>query len=349
MTGSVTVVVVNWNGGDLLAACLDSLVTDVTDVAASRESSERAVEIVVVDNGSTDGSQRAAADHRGVRLVQLPDNRGFGAGVNAGIAASDGDYVVLVNNDAVVRPGFLEALVRPLDLDPHVGAVTGLVLLAGTFATGSAPGTRTFRGRGPLTWHRLPDGTPGHRLVNSRGNTVSRSGNGADVGWLDPVDELTEDVTAPTTEVFGFNGGNAALRRTALEAVGTFDESLFMYYEDTDLSWRLRRGGWTVVHAPGAQTDHLHSASSGADSSFFAVHNARNRLVVALVHGPWSMVARAYARTVVRLVRGPGRRSTATALAQALGRLPADVRRRRAATRQATVAPSALAHLVQHD
>ncbi|MEP7762945.1 glycosyltransferase family 2 protein [Sanguibacter sp. 25GB23B1] len=348
MTPSITVVVVNWNGGPLLATCLKSVVDESHRCA---ETTGRDVEIVVVDNGSRDGSQDVTGTYPGVRLVQLPDNRGFGAGVNVGIARSTGDYVVLVNNDAVVFPGFLDALARPLDLDDQVGAVTGLVLLAGAFAPGPGDGTRTFRGRGPTVWHRLPAGAKGRRLVNSRGNTVSRSGNGADVGWLEPIDNdpLVPAEGSTTTQVFGFNGGNAALRRTALVSVGGFDESLFMYYEDTDLSWRLRHRGWDVLHAPGAVTDHQHSASSGADSTFFAVHNARNRLVVALVHGPWTMVLRAYGRTLVRLARGPRRGPTATALAQALRRVPTDVRRRRDLARHATVPIESITPLLEDD
>src|SRR5690606_30035179 len=94
---------------------------------------------------------------------------------------------------------------------------------------------------------------------------------------------------------------------TALDDVGLFDESLFLYYEDTELSWRLRRRGWTVRHVPDAVTVHDHAASSGTGSAFFLDHNERNRLLVALIHAPWGVVLRALTRAAGRAVLSPDR------------------------------------------
>jgi GT2 family glycosyltransferase len=128
-----------------------------------------------------------------------------------------------------------------------------------------------------------------------------------------------------------------ALRRRALDEVGVFDTTLFMYYEDTELSWRLRRAGWRIEHAPDARTRHEHAASSGTSTDFFQVHNLRNRLVVAVAQAPWSVVVRALLRTLWRLVRGPRRGRTARVLLQAARMTPSALATRRRTDRTATV------------
>jgi GT2 family glycosyltransferase len=301
------------------------------------------VEIVVVDNASTDGSVEAAErSFPHVRVVRLPTNGGFAAGANAGIRTSTGEFVVLVNNDARVAPGYLRAVVAPLT-DPDgadVAAVTGRVLLDARYEPVPAgEGQPTdLVGLDGRRWRRSPGGA---RLVNSTGNEVTRSGNGRDRDWLHPAvggpGADVADGAVGAVEVFGFNGGSVALRRRALDEVGLLETRLFMYYEDTEMSWRLRRAGWRVLHAPGAVTEHRHAASSGTASAFFQVHNTRNRLVVALAHAPWRVVLAALVRTVGRLVTGPHRARTARALAQALRLVPVAVGIRRATDRSAVV------------
>lgn len=341
MTGpSTAVVVVNWNGAAVLGPCLASL----------RGAVAAGTEVVVVDNASTDGSPDLVADVLpGARLVRRDRNDGFAAGVNAGVAATSAEVLLLLNNDAVADPGWVAAMVAPFQADgaEDVGAVTGRVLLADHLAPappGAAPAA-ALRDHAGAAWVRVPADAPGaRRLVNSTGNEVTRSGNGRDRGWLTPAGG-----PAGAADVFGFNGGSAALRRAALADVGGLDESLFMYYEDTDASWRLRRRGWRVVHAPDAVTEHRHAASSGTASEFFAVHNVRNRLVVALRHAPWPVVARAYARTVVRAALGPHRRWWLRGLGGAVRRVPSDVRIRRAVDRGARVPRRDVAALLVAD
>ena len=110
-----------------------------------------------------------------------------------------------------------------------------------------------------------------------------------------------------------------------------------MYYEDTELSWRLRRRGWVVEHVPAAVTVHDHAASSGTASAFFLDHNERNRVLVALVHAPWGVVARAVVRTSVRALRGPDRSRRLRVVGSILQRVPWAMRRRREVDRTATV------------
>lgn len=341
---TVSVIVVTWNAVDLTLRCLESLRAQQTDGLD--------VELVVVDNGSTDATVATLRDLPDVRLVALPTNTGFAGGVNAGVRTSTGSVVVLLNNDAVARPDFLVTLVEPLRPDAaagaeRLGATTGRVLLSGSFAAepaGAAGGTgaATLVAHDGTRWSRVAE--DGITLLNSTGNEVTTSGNGRDRDWLRPAD----GPDAPA-EVFGFNGGCAALRRAALDDVGLLDESLFMYYEDTELSWRLRRRGWSVRHVPGAVTVHDHAASSGTSSAFFLDHNERNRLLVALVHAPWPVVLRAAVRAGGRVLVGPDRRRRARALLAVVARLPWALRRRRAVDRSATVLRSVPAALLVPD
>ncbi|WP_263729282.1 glycosyltransferase family 2 protein [Cellulomonas sp. SG140] len=330
----VAVVVVTWNALGLTRRCLQSLRDQ--QVPAGTQ-----VQLVVVDNGSQDGTAAALRDEPDVLLVALPDNRGFGGGVNAALRVTSSDVVVLLNNDAVAEPGFLAHLVAPFGAGtPRLGATTGLVLLSGSFVP-AGPGGPALVGHDGRSWTRAEHGV---RLVNSTGNELTRSGNGRDRDWLRPAGSVS---AAP--EVFGFNGGCAALSRAALDDVGGFAEPLFMYYEDTELSWRLRRRGWDVQHVPEAVTLHDHAASSGTASAFFLDHNERNRILVCLIHAPWAVTLRALARTAVRVTVGPQRGRRARALLGALARAPWALRRRWAVDRTATVARGVPAALLVPD
>jgi N-acetylglucosaminyl-diphospho-decaprenol L-rhamnosyltransferase len=247
----VRAVVVNWNGETFLGACLDSLV--------AQDLPEGALEIVVVDNDSQDGSvELLRRDYPQVQVVQNHRNEGFAGGVNAGLVDLAAPYVALLNNDARLEPEALHRMVDVLEGPgaSDVGAVTALILLDDDRA-----GDRT--------------------LVNSTGNVVRRSCSATDRDWLVPLDELD----APA-EVFGFCGGAAVLRTAALDDVGVFDESLFLYYEDTDLSWRLRAGGWTIRYERSAVAWHQHSKSSDSASALFRYHNNRNALLVFSRYAP---------------------------------------------------------------
>jgi GT2 family glycosyltransferase len=322
------VVVVNWNGGELFLDCLQSIVEDAGGPGS-------AVEVVVVDNASSDGSvERAEQLFEGLRVVRRSTNEGFAAGANAGIAAARGDVVVLVNNDARVEPGFLAAITAPLNRPEgeDVAAVTGRVLLAGRYRPAGPDAEGGLVGHDGRRWLRVASDEFGEELVNSTGNQMTRSGNGRDRDWLAPA-----DAPAAPAEVFGFNGGCVALRRQALDEVGVFDTALFMYYEDTDLSWRLRRAGWRIEHASEARTRHQHAASSGTSTEFFQVHNLRNRLVVSAAQAPWPVVLRALVRTLWHLLSGPRRGRTARALAQAARMAPSALATRRRIDSTATV------------
>ena len=345
---AVSVVVVNWNNPGLTEECCASVLAQ--DLPASHDE----LELLVVDNGSTDGSaERLARSLPEATVLALPRNLGFGGGANAGIRRASGDVIVLVNNDARAEPGFLRALIGCLESGgSDVGAVTARIVLAGRYTRDRARG---LPGAAPLVaadgsrWFPVADGEPGEELLNSTGNEVTRSGNGRDRDWLLPA--ATSAAVSTPEDVFGFSGGAVALRRAALDDVGLFDESLFMYYEDTELSWRLRRRGWTVRYCGAATVRHRHAATSGRDSPMFLFHNARNRLVVADVHGPATMVLAAHAATAARIARlwlrprvdgaAASRKTVTAAFIAALRLTPTSLRRRREWTRRARAATTA--------
>ncbi|HEY1015791.1 MAG TPA: glycosyltransferase family 2 protein, partial [Herpetosiphonaceae bacterium] len=232
----ISVIVLNWNGRDLLPGCLDSLIRQTANC-----------EIILVDNGSRDGSARYVAERwPQVRLLALAHNRGFSGGVNAGLLAARGRYLALFNNDAAATsPDFLERLAAPLEADPTLGCAAGA-----------------------LTFAHQPD------LVASAGIRMLRNGLALDAGALEPVSALPD---APRP-VFGASGGAACFRREALQDVGVFDEGYFAYLEDADLAWRLRGRGWGCALAPGAIATHIYSATGGEGSPLKNWLLGRNRL-----------------------------------------------------------------------
>lgn len=308
---TVDVVVVNWNGADVLGDCLRSVV---------EHESDHSVRAVLVDNDSHDDSLAVAARTApDAVVVRTGSNLGFAGGVQAGIEASDAEVVVLLNNDATLVAGFVDHAVGRLLDSEATGAVTGRLLLSELRADGV-------------------------RLINSTGVEITASGNGRDRDWLRP----DGDGERPSPEVFGLCGGAVALRRRALDDVGGFDPSLFLYYEDTDLSWRLRLAGWAIRYEHDAVVLHRHAHSTVDGSPLFVRQNARNRLVVATRYAPLPVVARAWSATVVRAVRlriaaarGRGAGETAAAvsdgLLSAVRSLPHDLSSRRAWNARAVV------------
>ncbi len=272
-----SVVVLNYNGRRHLDACLEALL-------AQRLAG--GFEVLVVDNGSSDGSVEHLRRHwPRVRLVEAGTNLGFAAGNNLGIRHAGGDHVVLLNNDTRVRPGWLEALVEAAERDPRIGAVTS-----------------------KLVFMDRPD------VIQNAGSLLLSDGSGGDRG----TGEEDRGQYDREEEVFAACGGAALLRRSMLEDVGLLDETFFCYYEDTDLSWRMRLRGWRVVYQPAAVVEHVHAATSGEWSPFFTFHADRNRLFMIVKNTPWPFVLRSFAgfgwlafgfaaRAALRRLAGRGR------------------------------------------
>jgi GT2 family glycosyltransferase len=241
----VVVVIPNWNGAALLGAALDSL--------AAQSWPAR---VVVVDNGSTDGSvELLEAEHPEVEVVALPDNTGFAGGVNAGIApalAAGADAVAVFNNDAVADPDWLRHLVAVLQDEPEVGVVTGKI--------------------------KRIDGVH----LDSTGECYSTSGQPYARG-RNTRDEGQYDRREP---VFAASGCATLYRADMLRSIGTFDERFFAYYEDVDLSFRAQLAGWRVVYEPAAVVLHHVSATSSGLGSFTRYHANKNFLLLYLKNMP---------------------------------------------------------------
>lgn len=220
---SIDVVIPTYNRADLLRGCLEHLARDDEPHTA-----------IVVDNGSSDGTAAMVRERfPAVRLVELPENLGFGPAVNHGVAAGDGEIVVLINNDVEVLPGFLRAIAAPLRRDASVGSVAGVLLVPGG-ASVDAAGVAIDRGLG------------GYAYLG-----------GAPAAALD---------APPPPGLVGACGGAAAYRRRAFDAVGAFDPEIFAYCEDVDLGLRLLADGWTCALAPDARAIHLGSQTLGVRS-----------------------------------------------------------------------------------
>jgi N-acetylglucosaminyl-diphospho-decaprenol L-rhamnosyltransferase len=244
------IVVLCWNNRQLLPRCLDTAL-------ASRWHHGR-LEVMVVDNGSTDGSvDDWEARYPQVRLVRNGRNLGFAGGVNAGLVDLEDLWAVaLLNSDAFPEAGWLEHLGAALLADDAVGAAAPKILFAERDAGGRA-------------------------VVNNAGNEVGPTWELHDRGYGQPDDGRFDR----EEDVWGWCGAAVLLRRSYLDDVGRFDDRLFMYAEDADLSWRGARRGWRYRFVPRAVVHHLHRGSSGGRRTPLLDYlNRRNRLVVVSRH-----------------------------------------------------------------
>ncbi len=270
MIERVRAVVLCWNNAGLIDRCVEHLLA--TEWPGT-------LEVVVVDNGSTDGSvDRWAERHPDVRLIETGTNLGYAAGNNRGLAdLGDADAVALVNSDAFVRPGWLRPLADALDGDPALGAACPKILFADD--PGEPP------------------------RINNAGNVLGPTMEIHDRGYAE-VDAGQYD---REEDVWGWCGAAVLLRRRYLDEVGGFDERLFLYVEDVDLSWRGARRGWRYRYVPASVVHHTHRASSGGERTPLLDHlNRRNRLVVVTRHaGPRGAVV-AWVRAVGGIVAAVG-------------------------------------------
>ena len=236
-------IVLAWNGREDLPECLQSLQAQQFDDW----------EILVVDNGSTDGSAEYVRDHYPhVRLVCNEKNLGFAAGSNRGLRAATGDVLVLLNQDTAVRPGWLQALVDALAENPGCGVVGAKAL--------------------------YPDGRIQHAggFVTSRGEASHHGYREQDSGQFDEQREV-DFVT----------GAALAISRAALERIGELDEGFQKaYYEDVDWCYRAREVGYRILCVPKAILVHKERSAGAADSHDGMYRYHRNRLRFVLKHWP---------------------------------------------------------------
>jgi GT2 family glycosyltransferase len=299
----VSVIVINWNGKHYLPTCLDAL----------RAQTYPRLEVLVADNASTDGSQALVEEqYPWVRLVALPENRGFTGGNNAGIAVSTGAIVILLNNDTEVAPDWVAEVAAAFERHPEAGLVASKMLLFDR--------RDTFHTAGDL--YRV-DGLPGNRGVWQK-----------DEGQYDREEY-----------VFGACGGSLAVRRAVLAAIGALDDDFFFSAEDVDFAWRAQLAGFRCVYAPRAVVYHQLAATGGDITASY--YNGRNFIYVLAKDYPADLFRRHWRAVIgrqltiageaLRAWRGKAARARLRGIIAGLRGLPKMLRKRRAVQAQRRV------------
>lgn len=239
--------IVNWNRKELLRACLTSL----------QRQEGATFEIIVVDNGSSDGSADMAELEFGVRLIRNRENRGFCAANNQGIAYARGEFIALLNNDAEADPGWLAALHRACAGAPDIGMAASKILV----------------------WEDTTRIDKAGHLMFPDGQNRGRGSGEPDRGQYD----REEEVLWP-------DGCAAIYRKEMLVAIGGFDEDFFAYGDDAELGLRARIAGWRAVYTPHAVVRHHRGSTLGKGSAWRLVLIERNRVLLAAKLFPWSLL-----------------------------------------------------------
>lgn len=255
----LSICIVNWNTGDLLAACVDSVL---------RTTHSSRFEVIVVDNASHDDSlDRLTSLVNGnphIRVLRSQRNLGFAAGNNVALTASSGRYVVLLNPDTIVHDGAFDTAVAFLDAHPGCGAMGPRLLNAdGTLQ----PSIGHFPTLAGMFWEttRLNRVFPRVKLFSS-------------FKRFDMDYDHQQAVDQPS-------GACLFVRRSAidgadgdLKAVGLLDERYFMYYEEVDWCYRIKRAGWQILYTPTIVVTHIGGQSSNQNLTVRIVENAASRL-----------------------------------------------------------------------
>ena len=235
----VTVIIPNYNGHAFLADCLEALEPQLNNK----------VDILVVDNNSTDGSVEFLKNYKGIKTCFLPKNTGFCGAVNAGILASNTKYVILLNNDTKVLPGYIDSLVEAMEQDENI-----------------------FSGSARMLQMHAPE------LIDDAGDEYCA------LGWAFARGKGKQKTQyEKATDVFAACGGASIYRRAIFEEIGLFDENHFAYLEDIDIGYRARIYGYRNIYVPKAQVLHFGSGTSGSRYNAFKVSlSSRNS-----VYLPW--------------------------------------------------------------
>jgi GT2 family glycosyltransferase len=240
----VSVIVPNYNGAHYLEDCLSSLL----------EQSFKALEIVVVDNASNDHSaDLVRKQFPDVRLICLPSNRGFAAAVNKGLESTQGEYILILNNDTRTEPGFVSELYGALEDEPEAAMAAPKILFL----------------RDP-------------RIVNSAGLGYCITGTNHDIGF----GRMDGPEFGTPVRIFGPCGGAGMYRRELFRRIGGFDEDFFMYYEDVDLCFRAQLAGFKSMYVPSARVYHAEGGSESTLPRPKEFYFARNALLVIIKDFP---------------------------------------------------------------
>lgn len=240
----VSVIIVNYNGRIFLRKCISSLLSQ----------SYPAIEIILVDNGSSDDSiGYVKKEFPSVKIISNKENLGFAKGNNIGIRAANGELIATVNNDTEATSKWVEGLVKAINSDENVGMCASKMLFM-----------------------KNPE------LINSAGICISRSGACWDRGMFERDKGQYESIE----EVFGPCSGAAMYRKSMLEEIGLFDEDFYAYMEDADLAFRGRLAGWKCLYVPNAVIYHAHGGTGGYASDFTIYYGNRNIIWISFKNFP---------------------------------------------------------------
>jgi N-acetylglucosaminyl-diphospho-decaprenol L-rhamnosyltransferase len=259
---TISVIVLNYNGRRWLAGCLGA-------IAAQRGAPP--FEVLVADNGSSDGSLELIAERfPDVQVVANGANLGFAAGNNVGAARARGEWLVFLNNDTLVAADWLARLHAPCRDDPSISVTTSRVVFLDTPA-----------------------------ILDSAGDGYLRAGGAYKHGHRAAVSGFGQ-----SREVFGACGAAFMIKRALFEDIGRFDERFFMVYEDVDLSYRLRLAGHRIWYASDAVVHHAGSGTLGLLSDAAVFYGQRNLEWTWIKNTPWPLLARTLASHVVYSTAG---------------------------------------------
>ncbi|MDA1183477.1 MAG: glycosyltransferase family 2 protein [Acidobacteria bacterium] len=297
----ISIIIVTWNGRQYLDACL----------RAAEAQQGVSAEIIVVDNGSTDGSAefvRARFPH--VRVVELTENRGFTGGNNAGAREARGAYVAFLNNDTVAEDTWLRALRAGVDMSAGFALVTSRIVYMHDPRVIDSAGDGLLRWGGAFKWHH------------------GQSAELADAA----------------TEVFGVCGAACLMPKSVFEEIGGFDDDFFASHEDVDLSYRARLRGYRCRYVPDAIVRHHGSATLGTATAQSVFHGQRNLEWLYLKNTPASLLLRTLPGHLVYTVAAAAHFSRLGVLMPfirakmaAIGGLPEVLRKRRLIQRSRVV------------
>jgi GT2 family glycosyltransferase len=299
MTGEpkVAVVIPTWNSAALLPRLLDSIAAQ-----------EEPVELLVVDNGSSDGTVELLAE-RGIPHLTRGENTGFAAAVDLGAERTAAPFVMPLNADTELEPGSVAVLRAALEADPGLGGVAPRILQVEDDA------------RDPAT-----------ARLYSAGQALTRDGRAVEIG----AGEAQGPAALRGGEVFGVCGAACLLRRDLFAELGGYDQSFFSFYEDVDLNVRAQIAGRRFAYVPDAVVWHVGNASWLAEAARPGAWNARlvarNRLVTQARFMPLGAVPRILAvesGALVRAARHGRLRATLRGKLEGLARLRGALRERR--------------------
>ncbi|NWF94045.1 MAG: glycosyltransferase family 2 protein [Syntrophaceae bacterium] len=239
----LSVIIVNWNTKEFLLQCLESVHQSVR---------EKGMEVFVVDNGSTDGSVAAVRERfPEVKLIENRTNLGFARANNQALRLSKGRYVLLLNPDAKVKPGAIDRLTSFMDAHPEAGAAGGQLL--------------------------NPDGSKQNSIANFP-SLATELLNKSLLRWLFPskYPGKEQDYTEPI-EVDSVIGACMMVRRDTMEQVGLLDEDYFLFLEETDWCYRMKRAGWRIYHLPQAEVYHFQGKGAEIEKRRARVEYFRSR------------------------------------------------------------------------